>query len=307
MDWCCDMFPFQKIQKTLTGNTDNPTTDQFGIPSSKRCKATTMFESCSSSLTSLEMTPPTVATTRAPQIPESIQNTSPKLQQVAGIDNSIGLFPDPEPILTPQKTRIVPTIVEQRFDGKVYVRMPNMQNPGTDWMTEGWLTGKKGAMERLLQVKLSNGDTINALPMGETPLTMKIKQEPYCKTEPSPSDEEQFVEHFRETEPKQATRSHQTSHPNQPHQHNQPTKPNQPQSTALTNQTNQPNEPPKPTPPTNQTKPTPPTNQINLLQQTNKLDQSTETIYIYIYIYSGDDYTTDGRTSNKMSIVDRST
>jgi hypothetical protein len=143
MDWCCDMFPFQKIQKTLTGNTDNPTTDQFGIPSSKRCKATTMFESCSSSLTSLEMTPPTVATTRAPQIPESIQNTSPKLQQVAGIDNSIGLFPDPEPILTPQKTRIVPTIVEQRFDGKVYVRMPNMQNPSTDWMAEGWLTGKK--------------------------------------------------------------------------------------------------------------------------------------------------------------------
>ena len=61
------------------------------------------------------------------------------------------------------------------------IKMPRPDNPGTDWYADGYVTGKQGIMQNLQQVKLSNGDTISALPLGRQPLKM-IKEEPGLST-----------------------------------------------------------------------------------------------------------------------------
>ena len=81
-------------------------------------------------------------------IPKDIHTLPPQMQHVAEVDTSVGLLPEPEPpTRTPQKgtaaVRVTPIIVEQRFDGKVTVRMPVPENPGTDWYSDGYVTGKK--------------------------------------------------------------------------------------------------------------------------------------------------------------------
>ena len=108
------------------------------------------------SMTSLMFPAPTgtIASTGAvvppiavPQIPTNILTAQPKMQHVAGVDNSVGLLPEPEPT-TPQTgtaaVRFTPIIMEQRFDGKVIVKMPVPEYPGTDWYADGYVTGKKG-------------------------------------------------------------------------------------------------------------------------------------------------------------------
>ena len=106
--------------------------------------------------------------------------TQALIQHVAGVDTSIGLLPDPIDTpckdKDPDKIRTLPTIVEQRFDGKVTVKMPVPNNPGTDWYADGYITGKRGLLQSLQQVKISNGDIISAVPLGGSPL--KMKEEP---------------------------------------------------------------------------------------------------------------------------------
>jgi hypothetical protein len=103
--------------------------------------------------------------------PDHIQQATPQKSQVGGVDNSIGLLPEPTPFTPPPGILITPSIITQRFDGKATVRMPCQQNSGCDWYADGWITGKRGLLEQLQQVKLSNGDTISALPCGMKPLT----------------------------------------------------------------------------------------------------------------------------------------
>ena len=94
-------------------------------------------------------------------------NASVTPQHVPEPDTLIGLRPT-----TPNKgttdNRVVPIIMEQRVGGHVTVRMPNTVH-GVNWSTDGVLTGRRGMMENLQQVVLSNGDTISALPMGAPP------------------------------------------------------------------------------------------------------------------------------------------
>ena len=171
------------------------------------------------SMTSLMFPAPTgtIASTGAvvppiavPQIPTNILTAQPKMQHVAGVDNSVGLLPEPQPA-TPQTgtaaVRFTPIIMEQRFDGKVIVKMPVPEYPGTDWYADGYVTGKKGIMDQLHQVKLSNGDTVSALPLGEAPLKM-VKKEP---TDASTTKEATTTKPAKRTKPNQPN---QPNHPN---------------------------------------------------------------------------------------------
>jgi hypothetical protein len=183
-------------------------------------------------------------------IPKDIHTLPPQMQHVAEVDTSVGLLPEPEPpTRTPQKgtaaVRVTPIIVEQRFDGKVTVRMPVPENPGTDWYSDGYVTGKKGVMDQLHQVKLSNGDTINALPLGEPPLKM-VKQEPI---DTSTTKEATTTSQTNQTKPVKSTKPDKPNQPNHPDQTNQSDQLHQP---------NQPNNQPHQPPPQQPNQPNPP-------------------------------------------------